>query len=96
VFENSGCFGVERREAEKIFQVNWHVAMMSERNRAVNLEAASVHLRDAPMKVKAGIWAKVEHLFRVIKFEFGFTKGQNFGLAEYTARLHTLFLVSDL
>ena len=47
-------------------------------------------------KLKAGIWAKVEHPFRVIKRQFGFVKVRNRGLKRNTAQFITLFLLSNL
>ena len=46
-------------------------------------------------KMKAGIRAKVEHPFRVIKRQFGFTKVRYRGLAKNTAQLFTLFALSN-
>ncbi len=46
--------------------------------------------------VKASIRAKVEHPFRVIKRQFGFTKVRYRGLAKNTAQLVTLFALSNL
>jgi IS5 family transposase len=40
--------------------------------------------------------AKVEHPFRVIKCQFGFTKVRYKGLAKNTAQLVTLFALSNL
>ena len=40
--------------------------------------------------------AKVEHPFRVIKCQFGFTKVRYKGLAKNTAQLITLFALSNL
>ena len=44
----------------------------------------------------AGFRAKVEHPFRVVKRQFGFTKVRYRGLAKNTARLHALFALSNL
>jgi IS5 family transposase len=96
VFADSGYRGVEKREEAKDLQVNWHIAMMPGKRRALNLETASGQLRNAAERVKAGIRAKVEHPFRVIKCQFGFTKVRYRGLAKNTARLHTLFALSNL
>ena len=96
VFADSGYRGVEKREEAKDLHVNWHIAMMPGKRRALNLETASGQLRSAAEKVKAGIRAKVEHPFRVIKCQFGFTKVRYRGLAKNTARLHTLFALSNL
>ena len=47
-------------------------------------------------KLKAIVRAKVEHPFRVIKRQFGFTKVRYRGLAKNTAQLVRLFAVSNL
>ncbi|CAC9223916.1 Uncharacterised protein [Pseudomonas aeruginosa] len=47
-------------------------------------------------KLKAGIRAKVEHPFRVIKRQFGHVKVRYRGLKKNTAQLHTLFALSNL
>ena len=44
----------------------------------------------------ASLRARVEHPFRVIKRQFGFTKARYRSLAKSTARLHSLFAPSDL
>jgi IS5 family transposase len=95
VFADSGNCGVGKREVAKALQVNWHIAMMPGKRRVLNLETASGHLRNAAERVKAGISAKVEHPFQVIKCAFGFTKVRYRGLAKNTARLQTLFALSS-
>jgi hypothetical protein len=45
-------------------------------------------------KAKAQVRAKVEHPFRVIKRQFGYTKVRFRGLAKNTAQLVTLFALS--
>ncbi|WP_256969371.1 transposase, partial [Pseudomonas aeruginosa] len=47
-------------------------------------------------KAKAQVRAKVEHPFRVIKRQFGYTKVRFRGLAKNTAQLITLFALSNL
>ena len=47
-------------------------------------------------KIKASIRAKVEHPFRVLKRQFGFTKVRYRGLAKNTAQLRTLFALANL
>lgn len=44
----------------------------------------------------ASLRAKVEHPFRVIKRQFGFTTVRYRGLAKNTARLHSLFALANL
>ena len=52
--------------------------------------------RDQAEKLKASVRAKVEHPFRVVKCQFGFTKVRYKGLAKNTAQLVTLFALSNL
>ena len=47
-------------------------------------------------KMKASIRAKVEHPFRVLKRQFGFTMVRYRGLAKNTAQIVTLFALSNL
>ena len=47
-------------------------------------------------KLKAGIRAKVEHPFRVLKRQFGYTKVRYRGLKKNTLQLKTLFALSNL
>ena len=53
-------------------------------------------LIDKIEKLKAGIRAKVEHPFRVIKRQFGFVKVRYKGLRKNTLQLKTLFALSNL
>lgn len=46
-------------------------------------------------QVKASVRAKVEHPFRVIKCQFGFTKVRYKGLAKNPAQLVTLFALRN-
>jgi IS5 family transposase len=43
-----------------------------------------------------GAQRHIEHPFRVIKQQFGFTKAIYRGLAKNAAKLHTLFMLSNL
>ena len=47
-------------------------------------------------KMQAGIRAKVEHPFRVIKRQFGFTRVRYRSLAKNTAQVVTLFALGNL
>jgi IS5 family transposase len=47
-------------------------------------------------RLKASVRAKIEHPFRVIKRQFGFTKVRYRGLAKNTAQIKTLFALSNL
>jgi IS5 family transposase len=54
------------------------------------------NLLDQAEQLKASVRAKVEHPFRVLKCQFGFTKVRYKGLAKNTAQLITLFALSNL
>ena len=47
-------------------------------------------------RMKASIRAKVEHPFRVLKRQFGFTKVRYRGLKKNTAQIATLFALGNL
>lgn len=47
-------------------------------------------------KIKASIRAKVEHPFRVIKRQFGYTKMRYWGIKKNTLQSKTLFALSNL
>ena len=51
---------------------------------------------DKAEQVKASVRAKVEHPFRVIKCQLGFTKFRYKGLAKNTAQLMTLFALRNV
>jgi IS5 family transposase len=63
---------------------------------ALDLENKRDALTEKIEKAKAGIRAKVEHPFRVIKRQFGFIKVRYRGLKKNTAQLVTLFALSNL
>ena len=98
VFADSGYRGVEKREEIKANrpQPNWHVAMMPGKRRALDKNTPHGSLVDALERTKARIRAKVEHPFRVLKCQFGFTKVRYKGLAKNTANLATLFALVNL
>jgi IS5 family transposase len=77
-------------------QVAWQIAMRPGRRKALNKEEPADALIDKAEKLKAGIRAKVEHPFRVIKRQFGFVKVRYRGLKKNTAELFTLFALSNL
>ena len=94
-FGDAGYQGIEKRPDAKV-DVSWHVAMRPGKRRALNKENAVDAIRDQIEKLKAGMRAKVEHPFRVIKRQFGFVKVRYRGLKKNTAQLVTLFALSNL
>jgi IS5 family transposase len=97
-FADSGYRGVEKREEiqEQHPDVDWQIAMMPGKRRALKKGKASDALRDKLEKLKASIRAKVEHPFRVIKCQFGHRKTRYRGLAKNTSQLLVMFALSNL
>src|SRR5665647_2515072 len=94
-FGDAGYQGIEKRPDAKT-GVTWHVAMRPGKRKALNKEDEADAMIDQAEKLKAGIRAKVEHPFRVIKRQFGFVKVRYRGLKKNTAQLITLFALSNL
>jgi IS5 family transposase len=94
-FGDAGYQGVEKR-ADANSGIKWHIAMRPGRRKALNKDNEADALTDKAEKLKAGIRAKVEHPFRVIKRQFGFVKVRYRGLKKNTAQLITLFALSNL
>ncbi len=96
VFTDAGCQGVVKREQAKGLPVIWHVALRPGRQRALDKRPASQRFIDQVETIKAGIRAKVEHPFWVVKQQFGFANVRYRGLAENTARPTLLFAMRKL
>ena len=98
VFADSGYRGVEKREEiqEQHADVDWQIAMMPGKRKALGKSKASHALRDKLEKLKASIRAKVEHPFRVLKQQFGYVKVRYRGLKKNTAQIVTLFALGNL
>jgi IS5 family transposase len=98
VFADSGYRGVEKREEiqEQYPDVDWQIAMMPGKRKALNKNKTSHALRDKLEKLKASSRAKVEHPFRVIKCQFGHRKTRYRGLAKNTSQLLVMFALSNL
>lgn len=94
-FGDAGYQGVPKRPDAKA-DVRWHIAMRPGKRRALDKDNEIDALIDKIEKFKAGVRAKVEHPFRVIKRQFGHVKVRYRGLRKNTAQLVTLFALSNL
>lgn len=94
-FGDAGYQGIEKRP-DATQDVTWHVAMRPGKRKALDKENEADAMIDQAEKLKAGIRAKVEHPFRVVKRQFGFVKVRYRGLKKNTAQLFTLFALSNL
>lgn len=96
VWADAGYRGIEKRPEAKDIPVNWKVAMMPGKRKCLDRKNPIGALLDTVEQTKASIRAKVEHPFRVIKCQFGFTKVRYRGLMKNSAQLTTLFALSNL
>ena len=94
-FGDAGYQGAEKRP-DATGKAHWNVAMRPGKRRVLDKSLKSTTLIEQLEHLKASIRAKVEHPFRVIKRQFGFTKVRYRGLAKNTAALMTLFALSNL
>lgn len=94
VLGDAGYQGVDRREENEKRKVKWFVAMKPGKRRG--LRGVLGAMKQRLEKNKASLRAKVEHPFRVIKRQFGYTRVRYRGLAKNTAQLMTLFALSNL
>ena len=93
---DSGYRGVAKREEMQGVDIKWHIAMQPGKRSWLDKTSKLGEMLDKIEKLKAGVRAKVEHPFRVIKQQFGFTKARYRGLPKNAAKLNTLFALSNL
>lgn len=94
-FGDAGYQGAHKRPDARA-DLNWHIAMRPGKRAALDKSKRIDSLIDQVEKIKAGIRAKVEHPFRVIKRQFGYVKVRYRGLAKNAAQTTTLFALSNL
>ncbi|EPX97121.1 transposase [Ralstonia sp. AU12-08] len=95
VYADAGYRGADKRPDARA-GVSWNIAMRPGKRRMLDQTKPIEALTEQFEKVKAGIRARVEHPFRVIKRQFGHIKVRYRGLAKNTAQLHTLFALANL
>ena len=96
VFADAGYQGADKRPDANP-SVRWQVAMRPGKRWELDKVNNPIDaLVDKIEKLKAGIRAKVEHPFRVVKRQFGYVKVRYRGLKKNTLQLKTLFALSNL
>lgn len=93
VHADAGYTGAEKRVPRK--KLKWKIAAKPGKIKAMPDGKAKDKLQ-AFEKAKAGIRARVEHPFRVLKRQFGYIKVRFRGLAKNTAQVLMLFALSNL
>jgi IS5 family transposase len=94
VYADAGYQGIEKRCQAN--PVRWHVAMRPGKRRQLDLTNRLDAIYNQIERLKAGVRAKVEHPFRVLKQQFGYTKTLYRGLVKNTAQITTLFALGNL
>lgn len=96
VFADSGYRGAEKREELKDFAVDWYIAEQPSKTKELKKHP---RLNKKPIQLeylKASIRAKVEHPFRIIKCQFGFTKARYRGMLKNDNKLAMLFTLANV
>ena len=96
VCTDAGYTGVEKRPEHVDRKVIWQVAARRSTYKKLDKRSALYKAKRTIEKAKAQVRAKVEHPFRVIKRQFGYTKVRFRGLVKNTAQLVSLFALSNL
>ncbi|MGR1217444.1 IS5 family transposase [Metapseudomonas otitidis] len=96
VHADAGYTGVEKRPEHEGSQVIWQIAARRSTYKQHGKCSLLYRMKRKIERAKAQTRAKVEHPFRVIKRQFGYTKVRFRGLAKNTAQLVTLFALSNL
>jgi transposase, IS5 family len=94
VYADAGYQGIEKRCQAN--PVRWHVAMRPGKRRQLDQNNRLDAIYNQIERLKAGVRAKVEHPFRVLKQQFGYIKTRYRGLMKNTAQITTLFALCNL
>lgn len=95
-FADAGYRGAEKRPALKDKGMEWYIAQSPS---AVKVLKRHPRINRAKLQIehlKASIRARVEHPFRIIKCQFGFTKARYRGLLKNDGKLAMLFALANL
>lgn len=87
---DAGYKGAHKRDELKDLGIEWFIAERPGRRKLLKGAAAQLE------KIQASVRAKVEHPFRIIKQQFGYSKTRYRGLAKNTTRLYLLAGLANL
>ncbi|TWC10553.1 DDE family transposase [Pseudomonas sp. SJZ101] len=93
---DAGYTGVHKRPEHQDRQMIWSIAAHPSTYKKYNMKSLIAQVRRKIEYTKAQLRAKVEHPFRVIKRQSGYTKVRFRGLAKNIAQQTTLFALSNL
>ena len=92
---DSGYTGADKREELQGVEAAFWIAEKQSKLRTIKNKRERKYA-ERWERFKASVRAKVEHPFRVVKRQFGYTKVRYRGLAKNTAQVLTLFALSNL
>tara|TARA_Y100000782_G_scaffold100121_1_gene114835 strand:- start:1 stop:423 length:423 start_codon:yes stop_codon:yes gene_type:complete len=95
IFVDEGYRGADKRSELQDVEADWYIA---ERPSKVSALKRHPRINKAPISIeymKASIRAKVEHPFRIIKCQFGFTKARYRGLKKNDNKLAMLLALAN-
>jgi transposase, IS5 family len=92
---DAGYQGADKRE-EARQDIKWDIAMKRGKRKALDKGTLLGGLIDQVETIKSQIRAKVEHVFRVVKCQFGYRKVRYKGLAKNEAQINTLMALANL
>lgn len=93
VYGGSGCRDIHKRAEHRHRDIDWFIAR---RPGGQNTPTGTVGNRARAERIKASARAKVEHPFRTIKRQFGYSMVRYRGLAKNANRLYLLAALSNL
>jgi len=96
IFADSGYRGAEKREELEQVKADWHIAEIPSKVKELKKHPRINKVRLKTEYLKASIRAKVEHTFRIIKCQFGFTKTRYRGLKKNDSKLAMLFTLANI
>lgn len=95
VYADAGYTGADKRGALQGKKMRWNIAERRSRIKALP-EGALKDVSELLEHLIAKVRSKVEHPFRVVKRQFGYTKVRYRGLAKNAGQLNVLFALSNL
>lgn len=96
IFADSGYRGAEKRKELEGVKADWHIAEIPSKVKALKQHPRINKVQLKTEYLKASIRAKVEHPFRIIKCQFGFTKACYRGLKKNDGKLAMLFALANI
>jgi len=96
IFADSGYRGAENRKELEEIEADWHIAEIPSKVKELKKHPRINKVRLKTEYLKASIRAKVEHPFRIIICQFGFTRARYRGLMKNDGKLAMLLALANI